>query len=195
MNEKQAFYAKHVNGAWQYPNGVPKLTGPEAVKAARLLYRFIVGRPSTHLKARVTSGNRNTWVRNNELVVNPDKGWREFVHELSHYLHYKTHPQARPHDYSHAYVEARMVKHVIEQGWLDGKLKPKERAAKPKPDRDTVERARIEAAIKRWNSKALRAKNALRKLERRRRYYERKAQVPTLVPSSQMNSPASPTGK
>jgi hypothetical protein len=59
-----------------------------------------------------------------------------------------------------------MIAYVVEQGWLEGKLKSK--AAPPK-DRKVAKLESIEARIIKWQSKLSRAQNALKKLERQRK--------------------------
>lgn len=65
-----------------------------------------------------------------------------------------------------------MISHVVGSGWLDGKLK---RPEKPKANPADLRYRRIVDAITRWESKERRAKNALKKLQRQKAYYERKA--------------------
>lgn len=65
-----------------------------------------------------------------------------------------------------------MIRYVVASGWLAGKLKPK---AKPKVELRTKRLASVLRRISSWESKLRRARTALRKLERQRRYYEKKA--------------------
>jgi|SRR5882672_2700995 len=161
-----------VNGAW--PEGpLPKLDGPEAISAVKRLYRFAMKRKLAKT-LRVTSGRRHTSIYRS--VVNPDAGWRDLVHSVSHHCHWRLHPGVKPHDDlgRHAFLEREMIDHVVKSGWLDGKLKSK---AKPKT-KVPVQQERylriIERMIK-WQAKANRAEIALRKLRRQQRYYEKKA--------------------
>jgi hypothetical protein len=166
-----------VNGAW--PETIPPLTAPEAVTAAKRLYRLAFRR-SFRGKVKVTSGRRYSYIRSGIMYVNPEghhfKGWRDLVHDLSHYAHARLHPGHKPHDGrgTHAFIERSMIEHVVNSGWLDGKLK---RPAKEKPRQDVrqVRHARILARIERWDAKRKRAETALRKLRRQRAYYERLA--------------------
>lgn len=162
----------------QWPENVPPLTGWEAVRAASRLWRWGRGVPCPY-EIRETSGNRSTYVRHGILWVNPDcrdasgGGWKSFIHDLSHTINL----DRRGHSKHHARLEARMVREVIKRGWLDGRLKRDEDVLPPKETALSQKRhdtlARIEASIHRWETKAKRAKNALAKLEKRRRYYER----------------------
>jgi hypothetical protein len=162
---------RRVNACW--PEHVPPLTAHEATRAARRLYRYVTGKtwPGDVV---VTSGNRRTALRRGRIVVNPDGGWRELVHLLSHYLEW--YAGTHGHTAAHARLEMRMIKEVVRRGWLDGKLKPAAPAAAPAAtlsDARKVGLARTLAAIARWEAKQRRAENALRKLTRRKRYYER----------------------
>jgi hypothetical protein len=69
-------------------------------------------------------------------------------------------------------MERRMIREVLRRGWLDGKLK---REAKPMTPQDQrAERyRRVVARIEAWEAKKRCAENALRRLHRTRRYYER----------------------
>ena len=152
-----------------WPAEVPPLTGDEAIRAARKLYRFVFGR--TYLKpVTVTSGNRYSGYGDKGLVVNPvghrrgPGGWKAMVHELSHAF-------GGGHSKRHARLEARMIREVLRRGWLDGSLK-----SEPKPESTQVDQyarklGQIDGGIVRWERKKRRAENALRKLVRRRKYY------------------------
>jgi hypothetical protein len=173
MTDKRAGATRYatVNGAW--PDGpLPKLDGPEAVAAAKRLYRFAMKR-AWRGKWRITSGRRYTWPRSGVFYVNPYRGWHSLVHLLSHYCHRRLHPGVKPHDDMgrHAFLEREMIDYVVKSGWLEGKLKPK---AKPKVPVQEVRYRRIIERIAAWQAKAKRAETALRKLRRQQRYYERK---------------------
>lgn len=182
-----------VNSQW--PDGTNdgrklKPTPQEAVAAARRLYRFAMKRPWRG-KVKLVTGNRRTWVRYGVLNVNPDEGggplkgwlrqdgkpvirsgggWHELVHGLSHYCTWKLHPGAKPHGMQHAFLEKEMIRHVVESGWLDGKLK---RPEKPQPDRQKRRYENALVKLEAWRRKAKRAHNAIKKLERQKRYYEK----------------------
>lgn len=154
---------ERVNAAW--PAQMPELTAEEAIRAGRKLYRFALKRTFKG-PVRVTSGNRYTWVRRGQMIVNPDQGWKGLVHLLSHYC------ENGPHGGAHARMELRMIREVLRRGWLNGALK---RPNKPPIVRDLrVERyARVLNRITTWEGKRLRAERALKRLVQQRRYYER----------------------
>src|ERR1051325_1388053 len=124
----QARYVR-VNAEW--PTELPALTAQEAISAAKRLFRF--GTKTTwHRSIKVTSGNRYTWVRSGVLYVNPDRGWRALVHDMSHLVHHRLHPHLSGHDFRHAHLERSMVALVVSKGWLEGRQRGE---PKPKPKR------------------------------------------------------------
>lgn len=161
---------ERVNATW--PVDVPPLTGPEAVRAARRLHRFVRKRKCT-LPVKVTSGNRYSYAHGGVLYVNPESrnhggGWKALLHDLSHWL-----DPGPAHSKEHAKLEARLVREVVRRGWLEGRLKDK-----PKPGNQTVDpkAAKYRSIVTRmdlWLAKKKRAERALAKLNRQRRYYER----------------------
>lgn len=156
---------RRVNSTW--PAGpLPELTAPEAVSAARRLYRF-VRRRKCPWPVKVTSGWRYTQIFGGVVYVNPGDGWKVFIHLLSHSLY------RGPHSGEHARGEMRLIKQVIRRGWLAGKLK---RTPKPQPvvDWKAQRYERALAARKRWTAKLKLAQTKLRKLNRTIAYYERK---------------------
>lgn len=158
-----------VNGAW--PGELPALTGPEAVKAFRMLYRHRFGKRWTKPIKVVNGRRRRTWTRSGAMVVAPDQGWHDFIHDLSHWMHRRQYPGQMPHrGSSHALVERDLIETVVNRGWLTGKLASK---AKPKEavDVKVVRAARVAASLKRWEAKKRRAETAIKKLKRQAAYY------------------------
>lgn len=182
MPERRSRYAEidlHKRDAPIWPAVVPPLTAPEASRAVRRLYRWALGRTFAG-RVEITSGNRYSYERRGVFYVNPDKGWRELAHDLSHYFFAVANPEERPHSKFHARFEAKLVREIVRRGYLDGKLADKPRAAVVAPtpvppivDKYRTTLARIDAAEERWQRKAKRAARALAKLKRRRTYYER----------------------
>lgn len=159
---------RRVNAAW--PKEIPALTGQEAVRAFRRLYRFVHRRTFSG-KIELTSGNRLTWTRHGVWYLNPKQGWPQFVHFLSHRFDHSLRPDSG-HDADHARLELRMIKQVIRRGWLAGRLNQNTAPREPR-DLKSLRRDRVLAGIKRWETKLKRAQTALRTLRRRARYYER----------------------
>ena len=163
-SEAKEWYRK-IDESW--PKPLPKMDDGEAVAAGRRLYRFAFGKKFTG-KIRVTHGNRYTWIKNGVLSVNPDNGWDSIVHLMSHYAHSRL-SNERPHSAGHAVLEYRMVRHVIDSGWLDGRFKKPEQ---PKPDRRAIKLQRAMARLSSWERKAKRANTAIKKLRKQIKYYE-----------------------
>ncbi len=167
MTERRAKYHA-VNDQW--PETIPPLTGPEAIAAAKRLYRFTM-KKSWRGKWKLVSGNRYTWTHQGVFCVNPNytgrgaiNGWHDLVHFMSHYCHSRLWPRHKPHGPNHHHIEKEMVAYVLAHGWLERKLKPKPSKARPKPDAV----ARLEASERRWTTKLRRATTALRKIARQR---------------------------
>lgn len=162
---------KAVNGQW--PDVMSMPDEHEAVAAVKRLYRFAFGKP-LRKPIKLTSGNRYTHPRSGVWYVNPKGhhfgGWKDLVHDLSHYAHWVKHSHFKsykPHDANHHFLEKEMVEYVIKSGWLDGKLKSK---AKPKVvDKKATKVASIQTRIENWERKRRRAENALKKLYRQQR--------------------------
>lgn len=189
------WYAR-ANAQWG-EDPIPVPSPEEALAGAKKLFRFETGRS---IPAALTSGNRYTWVRWQDkawtLRVNPNRkelhggGWKALVHDLSHYLHRHGGSGDKPHSASHARLEARLIKEVKKRGWLSGALQKENapgdaeasssggatgEACTPTvvPDPRAVKLEKVLQAIKRWQSKERRAKNALAKLNRKAKYYSR----------------------
>jgi hypothetical protein len=154
-----------------WPDPLPPLTAYEAERAARRMWRYAKGETYTG-KVHIGTGNRINWYAKGVLTVNPSRGWKHLIHELSHYFFYDANPGERPHSKYHARWEIKLTKEALKRGWLDGKLKKPE-VSKPVVDPRLRKLALVEAGIKRWETKAKRAKTALAKLERKRRYYQK----------------------
>lgn len=199
MKPREAY--QRVNAEW--PSPLPPLTGAEALSAAKRLYRKF-RRKRWAGKWKLTSGRRHTWpryvrtqkfkdgriVRSGGAVyfVNPERGWHDLVHDISHYIHgrdpFGLPSDKKPHDLSHARLEREMIQYVVAQGWLAGKLKPKPKA----PPAPLQERRyqRVVASIERKERQAKRLASSLKKLRAKRRYYERALakKQPAALPSA-----------
>ena len=106
---------------------------------------------------------RKCWLSLNGDTNTLHKGWRRLVHDVSHYVHDFRFPDSSNHDLAQAVIEKEMVNYVINQGWLEGKLKTK---LKPKPTKDEKQNTKIinlEKLIKSWETKEQRAKTYIKK--------------------------------
>lgn len=158
------FYEK-VNAAW--PQQIPVCTRTEAERAANKLMKKWCGFGVGYIpKVWVSSERTRSY-----------KGWHRLVHDVSHRANRILYPNPTGHKHhngQHAEIELEMIQHVIAQGWLEGKLRPKARI-KPTIDRT----ARLRERLARWESKRKRAETAIKKLTRSLRYHERKTSVQT----------------
>lgn len=170
-------YAR-VNGAW--PSSLPALTGPEAVSAFKRLWRKATGKPlPKQWRIKLTSGNRRNDLYGNPKVINPEAGWNPLVHHISHRAHHYVNgsrPDFDPHGTQHAGIERTLIEYVVASGWLDGKLKRKEKPAPTLDDVRAKRRANVAAKLARWQSKEKRAATAIKKLKRTLAYYDRAMQ-------------------
>jgi hypothetical protein len=166
-----------VNAEW--PSSVPPLTAVEAEKAGKKLYRFIFGK-SYNGEVKFTSGSHRTSYRHRVITINVENGWKGMVHSLSHWFMYYKVGNSK-HGGEHARMEIRMIKEVKRRGWLDGALKTPEKAVVAVPVQDAkaaereLKRQRIAKRIEVWEKKQKRAENALKKLRRQAKYYDRPA--------------------
>jgi hypothetical protein len=168
-----------------WPDDIPELTADEALKAARRLYRWATGADlsTVYDSVQITSGNRHTWhrwtntagyYRSWTLFLNPSRGWRRLVHDLSHAWFRSAGGTGKPHSKDHARFEVRMAREVVRRGWLQGKLRAREQSEEapeaPAPKgRAPIDYGKKLAAVE---AKIRRAKARLSKLNRQRAYYE-----------------------
>ena len=178
MTEK-GFYDRLVNTKW--PTNPPTPSDQEAITGAKRLYRKAMGKPWQG-KIKIVRGNRYTWFRfqgsERVMCVNPNQttgygGWPGIVHGLSHYCHRRLNPKDRPHSNRQAYLERDLTNYVLEKGFLEGKLKSK---AQPKKKIDPVQ-SKYSKMLERknnWDKKLARAENAIKKVQREIREYEKR---------------------
>jgi hypothetical protein len=163
-----------VNAAW--PAVLPPLTAPEAVRAAKRLYRAFLGQ-TYQGDVTVTSGARYTRWLHGRMVVNPGDGWKVFIHHLSHAFYWLANPGERPHSKDHARVERQMITEVLKRGWLDGKLREAPRPALTAVEMHERKLAALDIRLQRWETKAKRAATAIKKLHAQRKKLSRRTVV------------------
>lgn len=117
-------------------------------------------------KIRIGSGNRNTWLASGVFTVNPDQGWHDINHDMSHFIERRVTGAA--HSDSHLRRE-RNGAHLIVRRFLETEKPLKKEVI----DKVAVRASRVDAGIKRWDAKLKRAANALKKLKRKKRYYDK----------------------
>jgi hypothetical protein len=103
-----------------WPEQLPELNAKDAENFIRVLYWKFIGDPFVGT-VRITSGKHPSWIYGQGgsavLWLNPDKGWPEIVHRLSHCFHQML-SGFPAHGSSHAQLEASMARYVIDSGWL-----------------------------------------------------------------------------
>ncbi len=133
----------------------------------RAMYRQVMKKPFPY-KIRIGSGNRRTWCRWGVFTVNPDQGWHDINHDMGHWLERQLTGDA------HSNQQLRFER--------DGALlicrrflrdEPYEKPKKSTRDLQAERAARVDANIKRWETKLKRANNALKKLRKKKRYYDK----------------------
>ena len=138
-----------------------------AMNYVRAMWKAETGRKFPW-KLRIGSGNRHTWLRSGVFTVNPEQGWYEINHFMAHFI------ERRITGAAHSNSQLRRERngaHLIVRRFLRD-----EPYVEPKKERDmvTVRAARVDAGIKRWESKLKRAATALKKLNKQQRYYKAK---------------------
>lgn len=162
----------YINNLW--PSSMRPPTEREAIAGVKRLYKRAMGKPWTG-KVQATSGNRYTWIRRGTLFVNPDRGyyggWRDIVHELSHYAHQRVNSRSRPHDAGQAYIERDLSEYAIKHRFPEGGHVRPLKETKAPADKVAERFRRMLVRRDAWEAKAKRANNALKKLNSEIRAY------------------------
>ena len=118
-------------------------------------------------KLRIGSGNRRTWMHDFVFTVNPDQGWHDINHDMSHFIERRG--SGGLHTDNQVRLEGAGARLIMRRFLRD------EPYVDPKKGLDRVaQRAtRVDNGILRWESKLKRAANALKKLKRQKRYYDK----------------------
>ena len=118
-------------------------------------------------RIHVGSGNRRTWMNDYVFTVNPDQGWHDINHDMSHFIERRGSGGA--HTDNQVRLEGAGARLIVRRFLRD------EPYVDPKKGRDHVSdrAARVDAGIKRWDAKLKRAANALKKLKQKKRYYDK----------------------
>lgn len=160
-----------VNSAW--PEQMPDLSFEEGRRATKLLWRAFVKQKFPWPIKESQGKLFGTWLRRRKWFINPRTGWHDLVHAVSHKANRRICPAQKFHSGSHAFMEREMIKYALDHGWLDGRLKAKPKA--DAPDIKTVRYQQVLDRLAKWEQKLKRAQTAIKKLERKRAYYEKRA--------------------
>lgn len=157
-----------VNAQW--PAEIPPMTDRDVKFAGRVLYRLIMGKKFTGEFTVKHKGR--SWMRHTHIIGNSHQGWHDVVHDWSHDAHQRLYPNETGHGPHQASIERRMVEEVVKRGWLSGRLnKPK--LEKPKLDVKAKRYRAVLVKLAKWQTKMKRAKTAIAKLEKQKRYYDK----------------------
>jgi len=98
-------------------------SGLDAAKGAELIYRHEC-HSWPFWGVKLVSGNRYTWPRGGDLMVNPNRyggelpsesGWAGIVHGLGHWIHQERFPKLQQHCTQHARLERRLQRYVLDR--------------------------------------------------------------------------------
>jgi len=106
---------------------------------------------------------RKCWLSLNGDTNTLHKGWRRLVHDVSHYVHDFRFPNSNNHDLAQAVIEKEMADYIINQSWLEGKLKTKLKLKPTKDEKQNTKIINLEKLIKSWETKEQRAKTYIKK--------------------------------
>ncbi len=128
-------------------------------------------------KIRLGTGNRRSWLQDGVFTVNPDQGWHDINHDLSHFIERRT--SGDGHGEGHLERE-RLGAQLIRRRFLEEEPEP---VIKKAPvDLIAKRAASVDTRIEKWEKKLKRATAALRKLKKQKRYYVKKLSEPRPVP-------------
>jgi hypothetical protein len=166
-----------VNQLWASVHPLPPCSREEAAKAVAIICRKFGKRDGGQWQKRdyVVRHIRRCWIDLQGLAATRGDalkcGWARIAHDLSHSIYdERVGPSLRrAHSGPHSRMELEIAQFVVASGWLGGTLKPKPKDKPTKEDKRALALERAEAAISRWQTKAKRAANALKKLAARKR--------------------------
>ena len=180
---KMSFEYDKVNEYWEKQN-VPYVTRVEAEKAVKkLMIKFGKRRfapPSIKYNMTRYRSVKNVWYKTYVCLSgnpkSPDKGWRDIVHTISHKVYRYRHGFARnnengfkPHSIQQAQLELKMAKYVVNQGWLNGVLKPKV-VILSKDEKRLKKLEHYQKLIGKWQTKLKLANTFIRKYNKKVKY-------------------------
>lgn len=163
-----AEYDRIVNSIWDkiWPEQKRNVHPNLAMNYVRAMWKAETGQKFPW-KIRIGSGSRRTWLHYGVFTVNPEQGWRYLNHDMSHFIERCTTGDA--HSDGHLRRERNGANLIVRRLLRD------EPYVEPKKRRDHVadRAARVNANIKRWETKLRRAATALKKLKKKKRYYDK----------------------
>lgn len=137
-----------------------------AINYVRAMWKQEVG-SKFRWKVRIGTGNRRTWLHSGVFTVNPEQGWHDINHDMSHFIERRKTGAA--HSDQHLRLERNGAALICRRFLRDEPYVEK----KPEKDMQAERAARVDAGIERWEAKLKRAANALKKLKTKKRYYDK----------------------
>ena len=157
----------------QFPKELPYITKEEAFKAYKLLMNKFGKKKVRNLSntkwitKKLIAGRtrpRRCWIA---LSGNPSllsKGWRRLVHDISHRIYYFQYPNDNGnHSLRQAELELELGQYVMDQGWLEGKLKPKAKPIITKEEKVAKKISNLQKLLSRWETKQKTAHTYIKK--------------------------------
>lgn len=158
--------------------GYPPCSRHEAEQARKILFHEF-GKLTDACALRATPMWKNMNIRQDtkrcwvslKPTTGDNKGWGRLVHDIGHRVYAFRNPKAQSHGPGEEHIEMAVAEYV-RANFLKGELKLR---IKAKPDKLLTLNARLES----WQKKAKRAENAIKKLNKQVKYYERKQNAKT----------------
>lgn len=165
----------------------PPLLRAEAQRAMRRIYYCFAGIAGKANKAALMERSiSRVWISGSESSTSGAQfGWGRMIRDCAYTIFALTYPgfnaaeavsagpkqreRAIARILERAQLELDILQHVIDRGYLSGSLRPK-----PKVTTIEAKRARVQANLRRWQTKQKRATNAIKKLQRMLRRLDRK---------------------
>jgi hypothetical protein len=184
VSKEATYWYEKVNTVWE-ENGFPirfssnnkneEVDFKTAVKAIKGFWKKEM-KTKFPYDVRESSGNRYTWVRYGDLVINTESGWANIIHLFGHWIgHQKKFP--RPHCIEHALLEWRFTNYIFDGDYVEKSRKALSIAPLINDAKKDKVQMRYEAMLvreKRWSSKLTKAKNGHEKvLKEIKRYQSR----------------------
>ena len=172
-----------VNSYWEEQK-IPFVTRIEAEKAVRkLMFKFGKPKyapPNIRMNMIKYRSVKDVWYKTYVCLSGDptcmNKGWRDIVHLISHKVYRYRHGFARnkekgfsPHSIQQAELELEMAKYVVNQGWLNGILKPKI-VILSKEEKRLIKINKCQKLLNKWQTKLKLANTFIKKYNRKIKY-------------------------
>ena len=157
----------------QFPKELPFITKEEAFRGYKLLIskfgkkkvrNFSNTKWITKKLLARRSKPRRCWISLSGDPSTLHKGWRRLIHDVSHRIYNFKYPTSYGHHSQiQAEIELEIGQYVLDQGWLEGKLKPKLKPTPTKDEKIAKKISNLEKLLSRWESKQKTAHTYIKK--------------------------------